>query len=456
MANKNAADHKQKGTPAKSPKSSGKTAPAKPPKKKAKEQPLNREERRKAAWLKKTERKVARQAITEVGDKASAGLTFDQLENPGLALAARQSKSAGPSLWDQLLQEVLQEQDQQFEESAKPVRLPWDGLEPEIHTTLGIFGGEVFNNSSIEDIVEPFGDTATRNVVTAEIRSLLGKTGLMFNAFRKSGVLAAQLAAEEIFEKEPKDSPLQLRLAGVILADDPGEAIEEFLEEVYKQIQELQIIASALDPEGELEEPSRIVFLGFIDEATVDRLKKAVAEEAIRLDLSQRLAGLTASTGAPAEVDETFATLIAEVAQAAEAKRRERATFRQTLSQRLRGRKEREGRRFSSERPESEEEFLLFLADHRGEPGVEQVLLTRQIEEARATTNRSWEKLRYRLSIANDPERAVVQNTAAMKNLLGIFAQIRVLNEQLAELDRPQPVVVSVLETLHRDGSWLK
>ncbi len=462
MAKKDATVRKQKGKPvtAKSPEKAKREATRakspKPPKKKGgkEQQPLNREERKKAAWLRKTEHKVAQQAITEVGAKASAGLTFDQLKASGLmAKPLKPPAAAGPT-FEQILLEVVAEQARQFESTGPPVSLPVMP-EPEIRTTFGIFGGEVFNNIFIEDIVEPIGDAATRNVVAVEIHSLLEKTESIFSAYRGSGIPAAQSAAGELFEKEPEDSPLRLRAAEVTLAEDPM-TVEDFLEEIWDRVAELQLIASALEPEGELEKSAR---LGLIEEAVADRLKKAAVKEAIRLDLVQRLAGLTAGTGAPTEVDETFATLIAEAAQAAEVQRRKRIAFRQTLSQRLRGRKEREGRRFSKSSEESgDEEFIQFLLSHRGDLAavrnslpfylreqVETLLkederkgpFRRQIAAATAIANRLWEKLKSRLSAgADDPEAAVAQNATAMEKLLYLLAHIKSLRVQLDELDK--------------------
>lgn len=419
--------------PAKAEKSKRKVAAkTKPPKKKGgkEQQPLNREERKKAAWLRKTERKVAQQAITEVGAKASAGLTFDQLKTSGL-IAKPKPTTGGLSLAEQALLEIMKEQTQQFE-STKPVSLPATP-EPEIHL---IFGEEVFDNITIEDIVEPIGDIATREVVAAEIHSLLEKTRLIFSAYCGSGILAAQSAAGELFEREPEESFLRLRAAEVVLADGDPVAVENLLEEVWGQVMELQIVVSALDPESELEKSVR---LGLIEEVMADRLKRAVIEEAIRLDLAQRLAGLTVSTtGAPAEIDETFATLIAEAAQAAKAQQRERALFRKTMSQGLRQRKEREGRRFSSKSSEEfgDEELVQFLISHRGEPGAKQALLALHLEAEIAAAEKRWVNLKSRLAAsANDPETAVAQNATAMKNILGDLAQIRALHVQLEELD---------------------
>lgn len=451
---KNAADRKQKGRPvtAKSPeKAKQETAPTKSPKpaKKRAREPLTREERRKAAWLRKTERKATERTVVEVGAKTSAGLTYAQLEASGLI--TRQPQPAGPT-FEQTLLEVLKEQAQQLE-SAKPVSLPATP-DPEVRL---IFGEEVFSpeNFSFEAIEESLGIVSLRKVVAASIRSLLGKTEAIFDAYHGFGsVLAAQLAVEDAFEKEPEGSLLQLQLAEIILADDPSETIEDFLEEVYDRIQELQIVASSLDPEGELEKSSR---LGLIDKAAATWLQRAAAEEAIRLDLSQRLAVLTASTGAPVEIDETFAALIAEVAQAAEVQRRERAVFRQTLSQRLRQRKEREGRRSSKSSEESgDEELIRFLLAHRGDLAAvrkslpfhlrEQVFqlleederkgpLRREIAAVTTAANRLWAGLKARLVAgANYPETAVAQNAAEMRGLLGVLAQIRALHEQLAEV----------------------
>ena len=441
---------KDKSAKAEKPKreTAAKAKPPKSPKKGKQKEPLSHEERKKAAWLRKTERRAAQQTVAEVGAQASAGLTFDQLENPGLA--ARRSKPVGPT-FEQTLLEVVAEQAQQFEESAELVHLPWDGLEPEIRIVFG--DKEIFDNATVDDIVEPIGDAATCKVVMDEIRRLLEKTGLVFNAFRESGALAAQLAAEEVFGKEP-ESPLGLRLAEIILADAPDMAVEDFLEEVYDRIQELQIVSSSLDPERELGKSTR---LGLIDEAAADRLKKSAAEEAIRLDLAQRLAGLLTASTTPAEVDETFATLIAEAAQAAEDKRRERAAFRQTLSQRLRQKKEREGRRFSKSSEESgDEEFIQFLLAHRGDLAAvrnslpfhlrEQVEILlkdderkgpvrREIAMVSEAANRLWTGLKTSLAAgAGKPETAVAQNAAAMRDLLGDLAQIRAFHQQLEAL----------------------
>ncbi len=398
--------------------------PAKPPKKGKAKEPLNRNERKKAAWLRKTERKTAQQTTAEVGAKSEVGLTFDQLDNPDLAAVhTRQSKPTGPTFEQTLLEVVATET-----EIAESVHLPMDVLEPEIRIIFS--SKEVFNNTTVEDIVEPIGDVATRNVVVAEIRSLLEKTRAVFGAFREPDILTAQLAAGETFERE-SESPLGLRLAEVIIADNPAETIEEFLEEVYDRTLELQIVASALDPESELEKSAR---LGLIDEATITRLQKATAEEAIRIDLSQRLTGLLTASTTPAEVDETFATLIAEAAQTAKAERNKRAAFRQTL----RGRKEREGRRFSKSPNEpSDEEFLSFLVSHRGEAGVEQELLVRKKTVATDRANQIWSELAAHLAAnTGNPEIAVAQNATAMRDFLDDLAQIRTLNERLTELDR--------------------
>ncbi len=433
-----------KPTTVKSPeKAKRETAPAKPPKpakKKTKEQPLNRKERQQAAWLRKTGRKAAQQAITEVGAKASAGLTYDQLKASS-GLVSRQPQPASPTL-EQIALEIVTEQIRQLE-SAEPVSMPAIP-DPEVRFT---------------ERMESFSSVTTRKVVADEIRQLLEKTGLIFNAYREPSILAApSVAVEDTFEEEPEDSPLRLRLAEVILADDPGEAIEEFLEEVYDRIQELQLIAGSLEPESELEKSAR---LGVIDEVTAASLKKVAVEEAIRLDLSKRLAGLTANTSAPVEIDETFASLIAEAAQAAEVRRRERIAFRQTLSQGLRQRKEGEGRRSSRSLEESgDEEFIRFLLAHRGDLAAirkslpfhlrEQVFqlleederkgpFRREIAEATAAAEWLWTGLKTRLAAGtNYPETAVARNATAMKDLLGTFAHIRALHvQQLEELDKP-------------------
>ena len=414
---KSAAD--KPARPEKPKRETAKAKPPKPDKKKGKaKEPLTREERKKAGWLRKTERKAAERTVAEVGAKASAGLTYDQMETSGLMAKPSQPQSPPAGLtFEQTLLEVVAEQARQFE-SAEPVETPAT-LDPEVH-----FG----------KCEESLWSTATCKVVEAEIRQLLERTRAIFDGFVSFGsVLAARLAAEETFEKEPENSPLQLQLAEVILADDPAEAIEELLEEVFDRIQELQIVASALAPESELEKSAR---LELIDEDTADRLKKAAVKEAIRLDLSQRLAGLLTASTTPAEVDETFAALIAEAAQAAEAERSKRAAFRRTLSQNLRGRKEREGQRFPKSLGKTDdEEFLVFLASHRGEASVEQELLTREIAAATEAANRLWTGLKTRLAAgAGKPETAVAQNAAAMKNLLGNLAQIRELHVQLEEL----------------------
>ncbi len=393
---------------------SAKAKPPKPPKKGKQKEPLAREERKKAAWQRKTERSIAARAVAEVGAKAENGLTYDQLEKSGLVThqsASAKKLAAGPTFEQTLLEVVAAQQ----LESAEPVSLPADAPDPEVH--LG------------EQQEESFSSVATRRVVAAEICSLLQRTESIFHAYHDSDIPAAQLAAQGLFLKEP-GSPLGLRLAEVIIADDSAGAVEEFLEEVYDRIQELQIVSSALDSESELEKSAG---LGLIDEATVNRLKKAATAEAIRIDPSQRLAELTASTGAPTEVDETFAALIAESAQAAKAERKRRATFRQTL----RERKGREGRRFSKPSEKSEdEEFLLFLSAHRGERSVEQELLAREIAAATEAANRSWTELKIRLAAGTDnPEIIVAHNAAAMKNILGDLAQIRALRVQLEELD---------------------
>jgi len=442
----------------------------KPPKKGGKEQqPLSREERRKAAWLHKTERKVAEQTLTEVGAKASAGLTYAQLEASGLI--ARQSRPAG-STFEQTLLEVLAEQARQSKAAAetKVVSLP-DTLQPEVRV---IINGEIFSLADYVGNEESLSSLATRKAMETEIRSLLAlleKTEPVFRAFYRLDVPALQLAIGEAFEKEPEDSPLRLRFAEIILSDDLAEATGDFMKEAYdriQELQELQIVASSLDPESELEKSAR---LELIDEATVKRIRQAAAEETRRLEIARQL------SASPSEISPVFAELIEEGKQAAEAKRRERVTFRQELSQKLRQRKKREGRRFSDSPDESgDEELIRFLLSHRGDLAamwdslpphireqVETLLeeekrkgpLKREIAAVSDAARRQWDELKDRLVAgATDPENTVAQNTAAMRSLLGILAQIKALHRRLAEPSQPQPVAVNVVEKLYRDKSW--
>jgi hypothetical protein len=430
--------------------------PQKPPKKGGKErQPLSREERRKAAWLRKTERRVAEQTLTEVGTKASAGLTYAQLEASGLIARQSRPAPAGPT-FEQTLLKVLAEQARQFESAAEVASLP-DIPEPEVRI---IIGGEVFSLADYVAGEESFSSAATSKAVEAEIRSLLKRTEAIFDGFVGFGSIhAAQLAAEEAFEKEAEDSSLRLQLAEIILADDPGKAIEEFLEKVYNRIQELQ--------KAELEKFAR---LELIDGATLERIRQAAAEEAIRLELARQL------SAPPSEISPVLAELIEEAEKAAEVQRRERAAFRQTLSQKLRQRKEREGRRFSDPSEESgDEELIRFLISHRGDLAatrdsipahlreqVESLLeeekrkgpLKREIAAVTELAGRLWMGLKSRLVAgAANPEIAVAKNAAAMRSLLGAFAQLRALHERLSE-PNSQPVSVNILETFHRDKSW--
>jgi len=439
-------------------------APAKPQKKGGREQqPLSREERRKAAWLRKTERKVAEQTLTEVGTKASAGLTYAQLEASGLI--APQSRPAGPT-FEQTLLEVVAEQARQSKAAAetKVVFLP-DTLQPEVRI---IINKEIFSLADYVGNEESLSSLATRKAVEAEIQSLLEKTEPVFKASYRLDIPAAQLAIGEAFEKEPEDSLFRLRFAEIILSDNLAEATGDFMEEVYDRIQELQIVASSLDPENELEKSAR---LELIDEATVKRIRQAAAEETRRLEIARQL------SAASFETSPVFAELIEEAERAAEVQRRERVAFRQELSQKLRQRKEREGRRFSKSPEESgDEELIRFLISHRGDLAamrdslpphireqVETLLeeeerkgpLKREIAAATELANRLWEKLKSRLIAgAADPETAVAQNAAAMRSLLGVFAQIKALHQRLAEPSQPQPVTVNVVEKLYRDKSW--
>ncbi len=386
-------------------------------------EPVNRKERRELGKTRAAKKAAGAKSAPPVHEPV--GLTLAQLEASGLTTT---KQSAGPT-FEQALLEVIADQARQFE-STEPVSLPAT-LNPEVRIFIS---GQTYTLADYEAVEEPFGSTASRKVVAAEIHSLLKKTGLIFNAYRESGTIAAQLAAGETFEKEPEDSPLKLQLAEVVLTDDPA-AVGDFLEEVWGRVVELQLIAGSFEPESELEKSAR---LGLVDEATADRLKRAVTEEAIRLDLSQRLAGLTVSATTPtAEVDETFAVIIAEAAQAAKVQRRERATFRQTLSQRLRGRKEREGQRVSSKSSEEsgDEEFVQFLASHREEPGAKQALLALHLEAEIAAAEKRWADLKSRLAAgASHPETTVAQNATAMKDLLGALAQIGALHQQLEAL----------------------
>jgi hypothetical protein len=438
--------------------------PQKPPKKGGrKRQPLNREERRKAAWLRKTERKVAKQTLTEVGTKASAGLTYAQLEASGLA---RQSRPAGPT-FEQTLLKVVAEQARQFESAAEVTPLP-DTFQPEVRI---IIGGEIFSLADYVGSEESLSSLATRKAVEAEIRSLLAlleKTEPVFKAFYRLDIPALQLAIGEAFEKEPEDSPLRLRFAEVILADDLAKATGDFMEEVYDRIQELQIVASSLDPENELEKSAR---LELIDGETVERIRQAAAKETCRLELARQL------SAAPSETSPVLAELIEEAKKAAEVQRRKRVAFRRELSNKLRQRKEREGRRFSKSPEESgDEELIRFLISHRGDLAsmwdfipphireqVETLLeeekrkgpLKREIAAASDAARRRWDELKSRLAAgAADPETAVAQNAAAMRSLLGILAQTKALHQRLAEPSQPQPVAVNVVEKLYRDKSW--
>jgi len=453
-------DKVKREAPAKSPK------PPKPQKNSGKEgQPLSREERRKAAWLRKTERKVAEQTLTEVGTKASAGLTYAQLEASGLTSRQR---PAGPT-FEQTLLEVVAEQARQSKAAAEVTTLR-DALQPEVRV---IIDGEIFSLADYVGNEESLSSLATRKAVEAEIRSLLAlleKTEPVFKAFCRLDIPALQLAIGEAFEKEPEDSPLRLRFAEIILSDDLAEATGDFMEEVYDQIQELQelqIVASSLDPESELEKSAR---LELIDGETVERIRQAAAEETRRLKLTRQL------SAAPSEISPVFAEMIEEGKQAAEAKRRERVAFRQELSQKLRQHK-REGRRFSDSPEESgDEELIRFLLLHRGDLAamrdflplhlreqVETLLeeeerkgpLRREIAAAANDARRQWDELKDRLAAgAANPETAVAQNAAAMRSLLGVFAQIKALHRRLAEPSQPQPVAVNVVEKLYRDKSW--
>jgi len=348
-----------------------------------------------------------------------------------------------------------------------------DTLQPEVRI---IIGGEIFSLADYVGNEESLSSLATRKAVEAEIRSLLAlleKTEPVFKAFYRLDIPALQLAIGEAFEKEPEDSPLRLRFAKIILADDPVEATRDFMEmeKVYdriQELQELQIVASSLDPENELEKSAR---LELIDEATIERIRQAAAEETRRLEIARRL------SAAPSEISPVFAELIEDGKQAAEAKRRERVAFRQELSQKLRRRKEREGRRFSDSPDESgDEELIRFLLSHRSDLAamrdflpphireqVETLLeeekrkgpLRRGIAVAADAARRQWDELKDRLVTgAADPETAVAQNAAAMRSLLGVFAQIKALHQRLAEPSQPQPVAVDAVEKLYCDKSW--
>jgi len=391
-------DKVKREAPAKSPK---------PQKNSGKEgQPFNREEYHKAA-------KQARVADVEI--KVSAGLTYAQLEASGLTSRQR---PAGPT-FEQTMLEVVAEQARQSKAAAETevTSLP-DTLQPEVRI---IINGEVFSLADYVGNEESLSSLATRKAVEVEIRSLLEK-----------------------------------------------KATGDFMEEVYDQIQELQIVASSLDPENELEKSAR---LELIDGEIIERIRQAAAEETRRLEIARQL------SAAPFKISPVFAELIEEGKQAAEAKRRERVTFRQELSQKLRQRKEREGRRFSDLPEESgDEELIQFLLSHRGDLAamrdslpphireqVETLLeeeerkgpLRREIAAAANAARRQWDELKDRLAAgAANPETAVAQNAAAMKGLLGIFAQIKALHRRLAEPSQPQPVAVNVVEKLYRDKSW--
>jgi len=441
-------DKVKRESPAKSPK------PPKPQKNSGKEgQPFNREEYHKAA-------KQAR--VAEVETKVSAGLTYAQLEASGLTSRQR---PAGPT-FEQTLLEVVAEQARQSKAAAETeaTSLP-DALQPQVRV---IISGEIFSLADYVGNEESLSSLATRKAVETEIWSLLEKTEPVFKAFYRLDIPALQLAIGEAFEKEPEDSPLRLRFAEVILADDLAKATGDFMEEVYDRIQELQIVASSLDPESELEKSAR---LELIDEATVERIRQAAAEETRRLELARQL------SAAPFETSPVLAELVEEAKKAAEVQRRERVAFRQELSQKLRRRKEREGRRFSDSPDESgDEELIRFLLSHRSDLAamrdflpphireqVETLLeeekrkgpLRRGIAVAADAARRLWDELRSRLAAgADDPENAVTQNAAAMRSLLGVFAQIKALHQRLAEPSQPQPVAVDAVEKLYRDKSW--
>jgi len=293
-----------------------------------------------------------------------------------------------------------------------------DTLQPEVRI---IIGGEIFSLADYVGNEESLSSLATRKAVEAEIRSLLEK-----------------------------------------------KATGDFMEEVYDRIQELQIVASSLDPENELEKSAR---LELIDEATIKRIRQAAAEEAIRLKPARQL------SAAPPKISPVLAELIEEGEKAAEVQRRERIAFRQELSQKLRQHKKREGRRFSDSPEESgDEELIRFLISHRGDLAAmrdslplhlrEQVEILLEEEERKGPLRRGiaamsdaarrlWDELRSRLAAgADDPENAVTQNAAAMRSLLGVFAQIKALHQRLAEPSQPQPVAVNVVEKLYRDKSW--
>jgi hypothetical protein len=329
-----------KNQPTKAGKREAPARPPKPQKKGGKErQPLNREERRKAAWLRKTKRKVAEQTLTEVGTKASAGLTYAQLEASGLI--ARQSRPAGPT-FKQTLLEVVAEQARQSKAAAET---------------------------------------------------------------------------------------------------DSGSS--------------------------ELEKSAR---LELIEEATVEQIRQAAAEETHLLEIARQL------SAAPPKISPVFAELIEEGKKAAEVQRRERVAFRQELSKKLRQRKEREGRGFSDSPDESgDEELIRFLFSHRSDLAamrdflplhlqeeIERFLeeeaqkgpLKREIAKAADAARRQWDELKDRLVAgAADPENTVAQNAAAMRSLLGVFAQIKALHRRLAEPIQPQPDAANTPKK-YRDKSW--
>lgn len=427
MAKKNTdhkTDRKGKSETTKSPE---KATPAKQPKplknKKKTKEPLNRKERQQAAWLRKSQRKAAQTAVVEVSAKASAGLTYAQLEASGLIAKPSKPKTSllDPSfdsifdpILDQALRQMVTERAQQFESADELAPTATSDPEPEI-------------------IEEPLGVIGLRNVLETEVHQLLERTRAIFNTYCGPSILTALLAAEDAFEKEPEDSSLRFELAEVILADDLAEAIEDFLESIWSQILELQIVASSLEPESELE---KSVSLKLIEEPTANRLEKAAADEAVRLDLAWRLAGLTLGIGKSVEIDETFAELIAESKKVAEAQWRKCTDFRRTLSQRLQEWKGREGQRPSAPGEVDEDEFLSYLSWNKGY-AAQQLLLLNEREAVTTQANQLWAELKDRLTAgANDPELAVAQNAMAMKNLLGDLVQLRSLRAQLDELDR--------------------
>lgn len=414
--------------------------------KKQREQ-MTREERRAKAKGKKTEKEEIKRDRS-AGLQSVPGLTYHQFEN-----SSSHREPAATNLEKDFLEALAGSLDRRFGISVAAT--PSEQLPPP--------------DEPAEQEAEDLSTTALRGVVANEISRLLAATQPLFDGLRDSPELAEAIAII-LFEE---GGPMASRLAEVLIADQPAEAVASLLEEVSSKVYELQLVAGSLRPDYELDQSAR---LELIEPDEAAQLKAAAEKETARLSLRHRLSEIMAGGGM---IDATVAGLINEGEREAATERQRRAQFRKKLAHGLRERKQKEGRRFSGSPVESgDEEFIRFLMENRGDLQAvrhnlpihlrEQVTnllrdeerkapILRRIAAIKAIAQRRWAAIQIRLQAGADrPEETVASTLRAIRVLRDELAQIRELGIELNKLDdpdKPTPVADYGAATSYRTWS---